>query len=61
MKIVVTAGDKYTDIDVLACAIAYTELLNREGKNAEAVLAGVFNKSVTDKIKSWNLKYTEKF
>jgi hypothetical protein len=60
-KIVVTSGDKYTDIDVLACAIAYTKLLKSEGKNAEAVLRGAFNKSITDEIRKLNYDYKTEF
>lgn len=61
MKIVVTAGDKYTDIDVLACAVAYTELLKSDGKNAEAVLRGPLNKSITDEIRKLNYDYKTEF
>ncbi|OGM28044.1 hypothetical protein A2962_05505 [Candidatus Woesebacteria bacterium RIFCSPLOWO2_01_FULL_39_61] len=56
-KIIVTTGQPFTDIDALACAIAYTELLRLEGKDAEAVLPGPLNKSITNEIKSWNLKF----
>ncbi len=55
--IIVTSGQAYTDIDALACAIAYTELLNFEGKEADAVLPGQLNHSVTPIIKSWGLKF----
>lgn len=57
MEIIVTSGQPFTDIDALSCAIAYTELLIGEGKITETVLPGVFNKSITEKIKSWDLKY----
>jgi inorganic pyrophosphatase/exopolyphosphatase len=56
-KIIVTSGQPFTDIDALACAIAYVELLNLEGVNAETVLPGPLNKSVTKKIIKWNLKF----
>lgn len=54
-NIVVTSGEAYTDIDALACAVAYAELLRLEGKSAEAVLPGALNHSVTSQIRSWNL------
>lgn len=59
-KIVVTAGQPFTDIDSLACAIAYTELLTLEGKDAEAVLPGLLNKSITETIKGWGLNFNTK-
>ena len=59
-KIIVTSGQPFTDIDALACTLAYTELLNLEGKNAFAVLPGPLNKSITEKIKSWNLDFLKK-
>lgn len=53
--IVVTSGQSYTDIDALACAMAYSELLSLEGRKTEVVLPGPLNHSVTETIKSWNL------
>jgi len=55
-KIIVTSGWRYTEIDLLACAIAYAELLNSENKNATVVLPGEFNKSITKDIQKWSLK-----
>ena len=55
--IVVTTGQAFADIDAVACAIAYAELLTREGKSAEVVLPGVLNNSVTDSVKAWGLEY----
>ena len=57
MKIVVTTGGRFTDIDGLACCVAYNELLEKEGKKSEVVLPGPFNKSVTEKIRNWNIKF----
>lgn len=59
-KIVVTTGQPFTDIDALACTIAYTALLNLRDKNADAVLPGPLNKSVTPEIISWGLKFSKK-
>lgn len=58
-KIVVTSGQPFADIDALSCAIAYSELLNKEGRNAEAVLPGPLNKSITETLKSWKLDYSK--
>ncbi len=54
---VITAGEAFTDIDVLACAVAYSELLTLENKKNEIVLPGVFNSSITSTIRSWNINY----
>src|SRR3989344_8563469 len=58
-KIVVTSGQPFTDIDALACATAYMELLKKEGKEAETVLPGSLNKSITKKIKKWKLNFSK--
>lgn len=52
-KIVITAGEDFVDIDILACAIAYDELLKKEGKDNVVVLPGEFNKSITSDVKKW--------
>ncbi len=54
---VVTTGQAFADIDAVACAIAYAELLTLEGKSAEVVLPGVLNNSVTNSVKAWGLEY----
>lgn len=51
MKTIVTTGEKFTDIDALACAVAYAELLQKLGRESVVVLPGVLNHSVTDSIK----------
>lgn len=55
---IVTSGEKFTDIDALACAVAYSELLLLENKESEVVLPGILNTSVTQAIKDWGIKYT---
>ncbi len=44
---IVTASRVYNDIDAFGCAIAYAELLRKEGKDAQAVFLGPLNHSVT--------------
>lgn len=44
---VVSAGKSFNDIDAFGCAIAYAELLRKEGKEAKAVFIGPLNHSVT--------------
>lgn len=58
--IIVTSGKKYVDIDGLASALAYTKLLKLEGKEAEAVLDGPLNHTITKSIKNQNLGFSTK-
>lgn len=59
-RIIITSG-KYTDIDVLACAVSYKELLTKEGIKALVVLPGPFNKSITATVKKWDFKYEKTY
>ncbi len=52
--IVITAGEKYNDIDALACAVAYKSMLDLQNIPAKIVFPGPLNESVTNSIKSWN-------
>lgn len=52
-KVHIVTGGQNTDADVLACAVAYTELLKREGKKTYAVITENFTMSVTPEILSW--------
>jgi len=56
---IITTGQPFTDIDSLACALAYTQLKQLEGNDAECVLPGPLNKSVTNKIKGWELNFSK--
>ena len=51
--ILITSGKDFTDIDGLACCVAYKEYL---GVDARIVLPGVLNQSITNDIRSWNLE-----
>ena len=53
-QIVVTTGKRFTDIDALACVIAYREI---PPAPATAVIPGPLNQSVTKEIRLWPLKY----
>ncbi|MFH1407812.1 MAG: hypothetical protein ABIJ36_03315 [Patescibacteria group bacterium] len=55
---VVTAGKGFIDIDALSCGVAYSELLNKEGKTAIAFLPAPFNYSITTLIRSWKLDFS---
>lgn len=62
-KFIITAGHAYVDIDVLACAVAYAELLNIEGLNAEVCLTGTWNATISNSILNWgiSIKHEEPF
>ncbi len=49
---IVTGAKQFTDIDCLACAIAYAKLIN-----AVAVLPGPLNSTVSNTIKNWRLDF----
>jgi uncharacterized HAD superfamily protein len=56
----VVGGEDFTDIDVLACTIAYAELLRLEGKKPEAIIPGALNASCPPMIRNLPLKYSTK-
>lgn len=55
-KLCVSSGWQYTDIDALACAVAFTEL-----NECATFLPGALNASVTDSIRKWKLQYSTEF
>jgi inorganic pyrophosphatase/manganese-dependent inorganic pyrophosphatase len=55
--IVVSSGKKYLDIDGVACAIAYQELLTLQGEEAIAVFSAPLNQSVTPLARKHGLPY----
>lgn len=59
-RVVITSGERFSDIDVLACSIAYNELLNSEGEKSTVVLPGVLNKSVTGDISKWKFTFEKR-
>ncbi len=58
-KIIVTSGSGYIDIDVLSCGVAYTELLNLQNKNAELVLMGKMNETISKTMKTWSFSFNK--
>ncbi len=50
--IIVSAGKAFNDIDAFACALAYRELLMKEGKESVVVFPGPLNHSVTNLAKA---------
>lgn len=51
--IIITAGEKYNDIDALACAVAYKNLCDIQGIDSKIVLPGALNESVSKSVRSW--------
>ncbi len=56
-NLVVTSGEAFVDVDAVACAIAYAELLQLEDKKAEVVFPGTLNASITPSLVSLGLPY----
>lgn len=52
----VTSGTAYTDIDALACAVAFAELYH-----CSAVLPGEFNSTVTESVRQWDFTFSREF
>jgi len=59
-KKIITAGEKYNDIDALACAVAYSSFLNLQGIPNEVVFSGPLNESVTKSVKNFSFSYKDK-
>jgi inorganic pyrophosphatase/manganese-dependent inorganic pyrophosphatase len=60
-KLIITSGSAYVDIDVLACAAAYQELLEYLGIESVAVLTAPWNQTIPKNIHSWPLKIEAKW
>lgn len=54
--IIITAGEKYNDIDALACSVAYSNLLKLQGISNEVVLTGPLNESVPKSVREFGYK-----
>lgn len=54
--IIITSGSKYVDIDAYASCIAYRELLNLQGIQAQAVTTAKLNNSITNSLLQLNTK-----
>lgn len=61
MKRIITSGSAYTDIDALACAAAYKELLTRLRISAQAVLTGDFNQTIPESVRAWPFEVERSF
>lgn len=50
---IVTGGKAYSDIDVLACASAYRQLLELLETPAQAIISPIWNQTIPSSIHSW--------
>jgi len=55
-KTIITVEKSFCDIDSLACAVAYKELLEKSGKKAVAFIPGELNYSVGNLVEGTELK-----
>jgi inorganic pyrophosphatase/exopolyphosphatase len=60
-KQIVVGGKAYADIDVLACIAAYTQLLTLKGFQAEGIITGPLNQTISHSIKKWPTKIAQSF
>lgn len=60
-RVLVTTGHTYVDIDGLACVFAYNELLVKEGKKSTALLQGVWNHSIPEKVQKWGMNFHKEY
>lgn len=58
MKIIVS-GNKYTDIDVAACAFGLQAFYEVEGTPSQVLISPTFNNSLTKTVLSWLPSYSE--
>ncbi|MDQ3098214.1 MAG: hypothetical protein M3Q44_00505 [bacterium] len=56
-KLIITAGSAYTDIDVFACALAYSELQKTLGNESSVVLPGPLNETISQTLKNFKVEY----
>jgi inorganic pyrophosphatase/exopolyphosphatase len=59
--IVVTSGSQFLDIDAYGSCLAAAELLQLQGKAAQAVSTAPLNDSITPTIRSWQAPLTTKY
>ena len=59
--ICVIGGCAYTDIDVLACAAAYKQLLTLGGQEACALATGTWNQTIPPSVREWTIDVCREF
>jgi len=59
-QLIITAGEKYNDIDALACGVAYKHLLDLQGIPSEVVFSGPLNESISKSVRDLGFSYKTK-
>lgn len=52
----ISTGNEFTDVDSLACAIAYEKYLRLTGKRAFSFVSAIYNLSITSSIYKWDIE-----
>ncbi len=60
-KYIVVGGSAYADIDVLACIAAYTQLLNLKGNQAQGIITGPWNQTISYTVRQWPTEIAQHF
>ncbi|HJQ08805.1 MAG TPA: DHH family phosphoesterase [Candidatus Saccharimonadales bacterium] len=55
---IITAGSGYVDIDAYGGCIAYAELLNLQGEQAQAASNAALNASIPPSVRAWQAPFT---
>ncbi len=58
---IITAGAGYLDIDAYAGIVAYAELLNLQGINAQAVSTAPLNESIPPSLRQWKVAFSNAY
>ena len=58
---IITAGSSYADIDVYGGIIAYAELLQKQGIEAQAVTTAVLNDSIPPIVRAWEVSLAREY
>lgn len=58
---IVVGGSAYADIDVLACISAYTQLLTLKGYQAQGIITGPWNLTISHSIRQWPIDISQRF
>lgn len=58
---IITAGPKYSDIDVYGGITAYAELLRKQGFEAQAVTTAKLNDSISPLVRAWKVDLAREY
>ncbi|HEV8051029.1 MAG TPA: hypothetical protein VGP47_00930, partial [Parachlamydiaceae bacterium] len=58
---IVVGGSAYADIDVLACISAYTQLLKLKGYQAQGIITGPWNQTISRSVRQWPTEIEQNF